>query len=345
MKTKPFDIIIFGASGFVGRHTAFKAATIFKDLSWAVAGRNREKLQIIVRQIAEITFKDLQEIPILIADARDENSIIRMVENCEVLINCSGPYQLCGEIIIKNCIRSGTHYVDISNDPYFNELMQLKYHEKAEENNIYIVSACGFQSFAIEMGLNFMQENFNGTINYVDAYVKYGCISPKMSFGPIGSDTIWKNMILACSKIGELPRIRQHLRQKPWPSLLPKQPIKSFLLAFLFALWTLFISLMANFDKTREIITEYPRIFSIGFFSPKGPDLKIVTNTKFQITLYAVGWSRFPIHSIYELNEEQLDQAMCLEISGTNPIYDVGCLCLLLSALTILQEQDDMPNK
>ncbi|KAL9890132.1 lipid droplet localized protein-like isoform 1-T2 [Glossina fuscipes fuscipes] len=396
MKTnKAFDIIIFGASGFIGRHTALKAVTMFKDLSWAVAGRNREKLQLIVRQIGERTLKDLRELPILIADVKDEHSIIRMVEDCEVLINCCGPIQLCGEVIIKNCIKSGTHYVDISNDPYFNELMQLKYHESAEENNIYVVSACGFQSFAMEMGLNFMQENFNGTINYVDAYVKYGCINPHVSFGPIGSDTVWKSMILACSKIGELPHIRQCLRRIPWPFLLPKQPIKrllhrpdqqtrvtfvrfplidqqdiersqyyfykldkkrpiqfykylvfprSFLLAFLFALWTLVISLMANFDKTREIVIEYPRLFSVGLFSPKGPDLRIVANTKFQMTLYGVGWSRYPTHSVYELNDERLDQAMCLEISGINPIYNVGCLCLLLSALTVLQEQDVMPN-
>lgn len=81
---KAFDIIIFGASGFVGRHTALKAVTMFKDLSWAVAGRNKEKLQLIVCQIAEKTFKDLRELPILIADVKDESSIIRMVENCEV---------------------------------------------------------------------------------------------------------------------------------------------------------------------------------------------------------------------------------------------------------------------
>lgn len=80
----------------------------------------------------------------------------------QVLVNCCGPYQLWAELIIDNCIRAGTHYVDMCNDPYFNELMELRYHQKSMENNVYIVSSCGFQSFPIEMGLNFIKQNFNG---------------------------------------------------------------------------------------------------------------------------------------------------------------------------------------
>lgn len=125
--------------------------------------------------------EDLSNIVIMIVNADDEKSVCRMVNNCQVkqtitlpaiyirsscrvqiLINCVGPQQKYGERIISHCIRAGTHYVDVCNDPHFNELMHLKYQEKAEANNVYVVPGCGFQSFPFDIGINYIRDIFNG---------------------------------------------------------------------------------------------------------------------------------------------------------------------------------------
>lgn len=45
--------------------------------------------------------------------------------------------------------------------------MQLEYHKAAQEKGIYIVSACGFDSVPSDLGVIFLQDNFDG--NYIDS--------------------------------------------------------------------------------------------------------------------------------------------------------------------------------
>jgi short subunit dehydrogenase-like uncharacterized protein len=47
--TKPFDIVVFGASGYTGRLVAEYLAAEYSDadLKWAMAGRSLEKLTAV----------------------------------------------------------------------------------------------------------------------------------------------------------------------------------------------------------------------------------------------------------------------------------------------------------
>lgn len=36
---------------------------------------------------------------------------------CKVVVNCCGPYRFYGEAVVKACINSGTHHVDVSGEP------------------------------------------------------------------------------------------------------------------------------------------------------------------------------------------------------------------------------------
>lgn len=40
MNSKKFDVIIFGASGCIGKHTVLQAIEVLKDFKWAIAGRS-----------------------------------------------------------------------------------------------------------------------------------------------------------------------------------------------------------------------------------------------------------------------------------------------------------------
>ena len=54
---KRFDLVIFGASGFTGKHVVEEVArTATKEnITWAVAGRSESKLQAVLKEAAKNT--------------------------------------------------------------------------------------------------------------------------------------------------------------------------------------------------------------------------------------------------------------------------------------------------
>ena len=52
--SRTFDVVIFGASGFTGQFVVQEfAKQNTQNLGWAVAGRNKEKLQQVLQQASE----------------------------------------------------------------------------------------------------------------------------------------------------------------------------------------------------------------------------------------------------------------------------------------------------
>ena len=51
------------------------------------------------------------------------------------------------------------------------EKVQLNYHEKAKENGVYIVSACGFDSVPADLGVNYVKKEFKGEVNSVESFL------------------------------------------------------------------------------------------------------------------------------------------------------------------------------
>ena len=105
-----FDIIIWGASSFTGKLVTeyfFKKFGSNK-IKWAIAGRNKEKLEIIRSEVAD------KKIPILIADSFDEQSLSLIVKETKVICSTVGPYSLYGSLLVELCVKHSTNYCDIS---------------------------------------------------------------------------------------------------------------------------------------------------------------------------------------------------------------------------------------
>ncbi len=48
-RSRPYDVILYGATGFVGRQTVAYFAEHAQDLRWALAGRNAARLEAVRR--------------------------------------------------------------------------------------------------------------------------------------------------------------------------------------------------------------------------------------------------------------------------------------------------------
>ena len=151
-----YDFVIYGATGFTGKlvvEYAIKQYNNNDEISWAIAGRNNEKLEHIQEK-----YNLPSEIGKIVVDSNDQNSIDEMVSQTKCVLTTVGPYQLYGEKIIKTCISSGTDYVDLCGEPGFMHKIISECSEEAKETGARVVFSCGFDSIPFDLGVLFVQE-------------------------------------------------------------------------------------------------------------------------------------------------------------------------------------------
>lgn len=153
---KPFDIIVFGASGYTGRLVAeYLRDRLGADspVKWAMAGRDEAKLLRVREETGVAT-----SVPVVTADTTDPESVKAMVASARVICTTVGPYQLYGEPLVAACAAAGTHYVDLCGEPAWMRRMIDRYDDEAKESGARIVFSCGFDSIPSDLGVQFLQE-------------------------------------------------------------------------------------------------------------------------------------------------------------------------------------------
>jgi short subunit dehydrogenase-like uncharacterized protein len=149
------DIALFGASGFTGALTAeYLAAHAPAGLRWALAGRNRAKLEAL-RDRLSVSDPACAQLPLMHADVQDARSMRELAASARVVICTVGPYLDYGEPVVAACAQTGTDYLDITGESEFVDLMYMRHHALARANGARIVHACGFVSVAYDLGAYF----------------------------------------------------------------------------------------------------------------------------------------------------------------------------------------------
>jgi short subunit dehydrogenase-like uncharacterized protein len=107
-KTRELDIVLFGATGFTGRlaaeYLARKAAR--EPLRWAIAGRNRAKLEEVRQRLAAVA-PSAADLRILDASIDDPASLAAIARSTQVVLTTVGPYARYGEPVVKACVEEG----------------------------------------------------------------------------------------------------------------------------------------------------------------------------------------------------------------------------------------------
>jgi short subunit dehydrogenase-like uncharacterized protein len=157
MNSSPkFDIVVYGATGFTGQLVAEYLASHYagdRELKWAMAGRNLDKLKSI--RDANGASSD---IALIVADASDPASLTAMVQQTRSVISTVGPYQLYGSDLVATCAASGTDYLDLCGEPIWMRQMIDAHEATAKASGARIVFSCGFDSVPFELGALFVQE-------------------------------------------------------------------------------------------------------------------------------------------------------------------------------------------
>lgn len=146
---REFDIVVYGATGFVGRLTAEYLARAGGDARIALAGRTHDKLLTVRESLGSAA----QEWPILTADASVQSSLDAMAARTQVVITTVGPYTRYGLPLVAACAAAGTDYADLTGEAMFVRKSIDDFHKQAIDTGARIVHACGFDSIPSDMSV------------------------------------------------------------------------------------------------------------------------------------------------------------------------------------------------
>ncbi|MGV9518677.1 saccharopine dehydrogenase NADP-binding domain-containing protein [Streptomyces sp. JUS-F4] len=175
--TRPLDVVLFGATGFVGTLTAeYLAAHAPAGLRWALAGRSRTKLAALRERLTAIA-PGCAELPLLDADADDAEALAELAASTRVVASTVGPYIRYGEKLVAACAEAGTDYADLTGEAEFIDRTYLEHDARARETGARIVHACGFDSVPHDLGAYFTVKQLPEDVPLaVDGFVRTNAV-------------------------------------------------------------------------------------------------------------------------------------------------------------------------
>lgn len=139
---RKIDIVLFGATGFVGKLVAAQLAHASNDhLTIALAGRSQTKLDDVVAATPRTPGWRT-----IVADASDYDAMRSLAEQTKVVITTVGPYASYGKPLVSACAQAGTHYVDLTGEVLFHRDVIDGCDAAARTSGARIVNSCGYDS-------------------------------------------------------------------------------------------------------------------------------------------------------------------------------------------------------
>jgi len=145
---RTYDVVLYGATGFVGRQTVAYFAAHAAGVRWAMAGRSADKLE----QVRRACGPDAAGAGIIVADAADPKALDALAAQATVVLSTAGPFALHGSALVAACVSHRTHYIDITGEtPWVRGLID-RHHAQAARDGTRIIPCCGFDSVPSDLG-------------------------------------------------------------------------------------------------------------------------------------------------------------------------------------------------
>ncbi|SIT71481.1 trans-acting enoyl reductase family protein [Microbacterium sp. RU33B] len=210
------DIVLLGATGFVGRFTArHLARSAPEGARIALAGRSLPRLEALQRELG-VSW------PLVEVDTSDAPAVERLAASASVIATTVGPYLRDGAVVAAACARSGTSYADLSGESVFVARSIASNHDAAQQSGARIVHSCGFDSIPSDLGLGLAHAAAGG-VPIVSATLRVRSLRGGVSGGTIDS---LRQQMAAAAKDPSLRRlIASPYALTPGPAVrLPERP-------------------------------------------------------------------------------------------------------------------------
>ena len=181
---REYQIILYGATGFTGRLCAEYLKNNYPEIKWAIAGRDRQKLEALKNSL------DLK-CEIFLASGEDKESIDKFVSKTKVVLSTAGPFARYSNLVVKSCVENRTHYTDITGENHWVKDLIDEYHEKASEEGTRIIPSCGYDSIPSDMGVFYSVQQMGKPVKKITVYhsgqggVSGGTTETMFTIGPL----------------------------------------------------------------------------------------------------------------------------------------------------------------
>lgn len=147
------DLVLFGASGFVGRlvaeHVARHAPA---GTRVALAGRSRERVEAVRASLPDVA----HGWPVVVADSADDAALTDLARSTRALVTTVGPYARHGLPLVEACARAGTHYADLTGEATFVRAAVDRCDDAARASGARVVHACGYDSVPSDLAVHLL---------------------------------------------------------------------------------------------------------------------------------------------------------------------------------------------
>ena len=147
---RDLDVVLYGATGFVGRLTArYLAEHAPEGVRIGLGGRTEAKLAQLRGELGPRA----ADWPLLVADSGDAAGLAAIAGRARAVATTVGPYQRYGLALVQACAEAGAHYADLTGEVLFMRQVIDRFDGTARGSGARIVHSCGFDSIPSDLGV------------------------------------------------------------------------------------------------------------------------------------------------------------------------------------------------
>ncbi|MDP2771381.1 MAG: saccharopine dehydrogenase NADP-binding domain-containing protein [Giesbergeria sp.] len=211
--TKPFDLVVHGATGFTGRLVVeylLQRYPAGSGLRWAMGGRNAEKLAAVRDEVGAPA-----DTPLVVTDTSNPASLQALMDQTRLVLTTVGPYQLYGNELVAACAAAGVDYVDLCGEPAWMRHMIDAHEATAQASGARIVFSCGFDSIPFDLGVFMLQNEMKTRFGHPASRVRGRVRKMKGTFSGGTAASLKATMAAAATEPGVLDLLRNPFSLTP----------------------------------------------------------------------------------------------------------------------------------
>ena len=211
--TKPFDLVVHGATGFTGRLVVEYLLQRYPaggSLRWAMGGRSAAKLAAVRDELGAPA-----DTALVVTDTTDAASLQALMDSTRLVLTTVGPYQLYGNELVAACAQAGVDYVDLCGEPAWMRRMIDAHEATAKASGARIVFSCGFDSIPFDLGVFLLQSEMKARFGQPASRVRGRVRKMKGTFSGGTAASLKATLTAAASEPGVLDLLRDPFALTP----------------------------------------------------------------------------------------------------------------------------------
>jgi short subunit dehydrogenase-like uncharacterized protein len=185
--------LLYGATGYTGKIILEYAQRY--DLKPVIAGRSEHKLQLLAEKY---------KVDYLAFDLSNHKNIVNHLKGFQLLLNCAGPFSQTAKPLVKACLASGVHYLDITGEVEVFEWIKSQ-HQQAVQANICLIPGVGFDVVPTDCVAAFLHQKMSDATHLT------------LAFAPVGGGVSHGTASTMVEKLGKQGVIRENGKIKAVP--------------------------------------------------------------------------------------------------------------------------------